>query len=93
MDFLKEWKNNMKKNQMTKGLIIQTILLFVLIICMLLSIFVKIFLPIADFLAGIIFLIIAYNKKQEYPKFILIIFIILAILFMGFGIYNIINGL
>ncbi len=83
----------MKKNQMTKGLIIQTILLFVLIICMLLSIFVKIFLPIADFLAGIIFLIIAYNKKQEYPKFILIIFIILAILFMGFGIYNIINGL
>ena len=83
----------MKKNQMTKGLIIQTILLFVLIICMLLSIFVKIFLPIADFLAGIIFLIIAYNKKQEYPKFILIVFIILAILFMGFGIYNIINGL
>ena len=83
----------MKKNQMTKGLIIQTILLFVLIICMLLSIFVKIFLPIADFLAGIIFLIIAYNKKQEYPKFILIVFIILAILFMGFVIYNIINGL
>ena len=82
----------MKKNQMTKGLIIQTILLIILIIFMVLSVFWKIFLPIADFIAGIMFIMMAYNKRNAYTKFTLIVFIIFGILFAGLGVYNLING-
>lgn len=81
-----------KKNQLTKGLIVQLVLLIILIILMVLSIFYKIFLPIADFVAGILFMVMAYNKKDQYKKPMLIALIIFGLLFMGFGVFNIING-
>ena len=68
MGFLKEWRNSVKKNKMDKGLILQTVLLFVLIVCMFLSIFWKVFLAVADFIAGIMFIVIPYNRKDEYKK-------------------------
>ena len=92
MDSLKEWRDNMKKKKMDKGLILQTVLLFILIACMFLSIFFKIFLAIADFIAGVMFIVIPYNRRKEYKKATLIIFILFGILFMGLGVYNLING-
>lgn len=80
------------KNNLTKGLIIQIILVIILIVLMILSIFNNVFLPYADFVAGIIFMIMAYNKRKDYSKFMTILLILFGILFMGLGVFNIING-
>jgi len=80
----------MKK--LSKGLILQLVLLIILIILMILSIFKQVFLPYADFVAGVIFWTMAYNKNKDYSKFMTIILILFGILFIGMGVYNIING-
>ncbi len=81
----------MKKN-LSKGLIVQMILLIVLIIFMFMTIINHIFLPFADFTAGIIFIVMAYNKRKDYSKFMQILLVLFGLLFMGLGIFNIING-
>lgn len=82
----------MKSNQnLSKGLIIQFILLIGLIILMFLSIKWKELLPYADILAGVIALVMAYNKKDD-KKYIPISLIIFGILFIFLGGYSFING-
>ncbi|MBR3362305.1 MAG: hypothetical protein IKG40_00080 [Bacilli bacterium] len=80
------------KNKISKGLIVQIILLIILIIFVMLTIFNQAFLPIVDFIAGLTFFIIAYNKKNDYSKFMQIILILFGLIFISFGVFNIING-
>ena len=80
------------KNKLSKGLIVQMILLIILIILMILAIFNHIFLPYADFVAGIIFIVMSYNKKKDYSKLRRIILIIFGLLFIGLGTFNFISG-
>ena len=75
-----------------KGLVVQLVLLIILVILMILTIINKMFLPYADFLAGVIFFVMAYNKKETYSKPMLITMIVLGVLFLGLGVFNIING-
>lgn len=82
----------MKNQNMSKGLIVQLVLLIILVILMLFSIFYKEILPIADFVAGIIFMIMAYNKRNDYSKFMMVMLILFGVLFMSLGVYNFING-
>ena len=91
MDFLKEWRSKMKNN-LSKGLLIQLVLLIILIILMIVSIFHRAFLSYADFVAGITFFVMVFNKKKDYNKLKQIILIILGLLFISLGIFNIING-
>lgn len=74
------------------GLKVQLILLIILMILMVLAIFNKIFLPIADFVAGLTFGVMAYNKRESYSKFMTILMILFGVLFIGLGVYNLING-
>lgn len=77
---------------MDKGLLAQVILLIVLIILMIISIFNKAFLGFADIVAGLLFFLMAYNKRNTFTKLIMIIFVIFGILFLLLGVYNFING-
>ena len=77
---------------LSKGLIIQLILLIILIILMILSIFNQVFLPYADFVAGIIFISMVINKNKDYSTFMKVMLILFGILFIGLGVSNIING-
>ena len=54
--------------KMDIGLMIQFGLLIVLIVLVILSFFWKTFLPIADIVAGLTFMTIAYNKRDYYDK-------------------------
>ncbi len=80
------------KNNLSKGLIAQISLLIILIILMFLAIFNHKFLPYADFTAGITFMVMAFNKRKDYTKIMQIILILFGLLFIGLGIFNIING-
>ena len=60
---------------LSKGLIIQLILLVILIILMVLSIFNQVFLPYADFIAGVIFITMVVNKNKDYSTFMQILLI------------------
>ena len=91
MVFLKEWRI-MMKNNLTKGLIVQFVLLILLIIFMILSLFRNVFLPYADFIAGLTFIVMAYNKRKDYSKFVTVLLILFGVLFIGLGVFNIING-
>ena len=82
----------MKNNQkLSKGLIIQIILLIGLIILMFLSFKWRGLLPYADILAGVIALVMAYNKKDD-KKYIPILLVVFGLLFIFLGGYNLING-
>ena len=81
----------MGKQNLSKGLIIQFILLIVLIILMFLSFKWKEVLPYADLVAGVIALVMAYNKKDD-KKYIPVLLIVFGVLFIFFGVFNFING-
>ena len=81
----------MKKQNLSKGLLIQFILLIILIILMFLSFKWKGVLPYADLLAGVIAFVMAYNKKDE-KRYIPILLVVFGILFIFFGVFNFING-
>lgn len=79
--------------KMDVGLMIQFGLLIVLIVLVILSFFWKTFLPIADIVAGLTFMIIAYNKRDYYDKkYMIFFFIAFGVLFIGLGVFNLING-
>ena len=80
------------KNSLDKGLIIQMVLVVILIVLMILAIFNSVFLPFADFIAGVIFITMVYNKNKDYSMFMKILLILFGILFMGLGVFNIVHG-
>ena len=91
MGCLKEWMNMKSSNEnLNRGLILQFISLLVLIVLVMWTIFNKAVLPYADFVAGITFFIMAFNKKGS--KLTSTFCIIFGILFVLMGGWNIFNG-
>ncbi len=95
MAYSREWRNSMKSSneRISTGLMIQFCLLIVLIILVISSFIWKWLLPIADIIAGLMFFIIAYNKRDFYKKKYIILFLItFGLFFIGLGVFNFING-
>ena len=80
------------KNNLSKELVVRLVLVIILAILMLLSIFNQMFLPIADILAGFIFLLMAYDKRQANNKAFMLMLIICGVAFIIMGGFNFVNG-
>ena len=83
-------KMKSSNENLNKGLIVQFIALLILIILVIWTFFNKNILPYADFMAGITFFVMAFNKKGS--KITGVFCVIFGILFVLMGGWNIFNG-
>ena len=81
----------MKQNKY--GLIIQLVLVLAVLILLLLGAFGKIYLLIAEIVAGVALIVMGYNNHTVYNrKYLTIIYLIFGILIVIDGVVGLING-
>ena len=77
---------------LNKGLIIQFVCLLILIVLVMWTLFNNDILPYSDFMAGITFFVVAFNKWKSEKKTLPILCIIFGICFIFMGGWNIFHG-
>ena len=81
----------MKQNKY--GLIIQLVLVLAVLILLLLGAFGKIYLLIAEIVAGVALIVMGYNNHTVYNrKYLTIIYILFGVIVIIDGIISIVNG-